>query len=709
MEEKKVKTAMQRILSAVVLIAMGAGPEMTSSSSAAQIPEEKDFRNSIGMKFVRIEPGDFEMGIEKIPLPEPWAKSEHLRDGDPDEQPVHRVSISKPFYMGVCEVTNAQYEQFDPTHRYIRGKMGFSIESDEAVVFVNWHEAKAFCNWLSKKEGLPYRLPTEAEWEYACRAGTTTAFSTGGSLPEAFHKNVGRSWYPDPERGKGGKEVVPLHVGNAPANPWGLYDMHGNVEEWCQDWYGPYHAGHQVDPVGRTDGDFKVTRGGSHSTELYYLRSANRLGAIPEERSWLIGFRAVLAKPPAGNLLPVPPAPLNQHHVSQQVPFDIAEGPDPDRPYFSGPRRYVNIAEGSNGPIFSNHNHVPKIVECANGDLLTIWYTCVSESGRELAIVASRMRHGTDQWEPATMFWDQPDRNEHTSSLWCDADGTLYHFNGFSVAATWGPLAVIMRTSTDHGRTWSKARLILPEHNRRQMPIESIFRTSDGRILLPCDAVTGGSGGTAIYLSDDNGLTWKDAGGTIAGIHACVAQLKDGRLMAFGRGDNIDGRMPMSISSDMGRYWKYSASPFPPVGGGQRPLLLRLREGPLVLVSFTGGRRGKGGMPITDVSGRQRNVTGMFAALSYDEGKTWSNTRLVSHDGPDTTHEAMDGRPFKLGFSSAEPGGYNSICQARNGVIHLISSRQHYAFNLKWLQTPPPAEVQAKEKVRFTSRIDHLK
>jgi formylglycine-generating enzyme required for sulfatase activity len=686
MEEKEVKTAMQRIFAAAILVVVAA-----ASSSGADIPQGKEFSNSIGMKFVRIEAGGFQMGIEKIPLPEPWAKSEHLRDSDPDEQPVHRV-----IYMGIYEVTNEQYERFDPGHRHLRGKMGFSIESDEAVVFVSWYDAKAFCDWLSKKEGLPYRLPTEAEWEYACRAGTRTAFSTGDSLPEAFHKNVRRSWYPDPQRGKGRKEVVPLHVGNAPANPWGLYDIHGNVEEWCEDWYGPYEAHQRTDPVGRADGDFKVTRGGSHSTELYYLRSANRMGAIPKERNWLIGFRVVLAEPPARNFLPMPPAPLHQQHVSQQVPFDITEGPDPDKPYFSGPRRYVNIPKGSSGPIFSNHNHVPKIVECANGDLLTIWYTCVSESGRELAIVASRMRYGTNEWEPATMFWDQPDRNEHTSSLWCDADSTLYHFNGFSVAATWGPLAVIMRTSNNHGRTWSKARLIMPEHHRRQMPIESIFRTSDGRILLPCDAVTGGSGGTAIYLSDDNGLTWKDAGGTIAGIHACVAQLNDGRLMAFGRGDNIDGKMPMSISSDMGRYWTYSASPFPPVGGGQRPLLLRLRQGPLILVSFTGGRKGKGGMPITDASGMQRTVTGMFAALSYDQGKTWSNIRLVSHDGADTTHETMDGRPFELGFSTAEPGGYNSICQARNGVIHLISSRQHYAFNLKWLQTPPPAQVQQR-------------
>ncbi|MHC4624866.1 MAG: SUMF1/EgtB/PvdO family nonheme iron enzyme [Planctomycetota bacterium] len=682
---------MNRVWFAAVSVLLWAGVCVQTDGSAAETPATKEFTNSIGMKFVRMEPGSFMMGIENVPLPEPWATSEHLRDGDPDEQPVHRVTISEPFYVGVHEVTNEQYEKFDPGHRHLRGKLGFSIESDEAVVFVSWHDAKAFCEWLSKKEGLPYRLPTEAEWEYACRAGTRTAYSTGDSLPDDFHKNVRRSWYPDPERCKGRQEVVPLHVGNAPANPWGLYDMHGNVEEWCEDWYGPYEEGRQIDPVGRADGNYKVTRGGSHSTELYYLRSANRMGAIPEERSWLIGFRVVLAEEPCGNFLPVPSAPLHQQRVSQRIPCDIAEGPDPQKPYFSGPRRYVNIPRGSDGPIFSRHNHVPKIVQCANGDLLTIWYTCVSESGRELAIVASRMRYGTNEWELAEMFWDQPDRNDHTSSLWCDADGTLYHFNGFSVAATWGSLAVIMRTSVDHGRTWSKAKVILPEHHRRQMPIESILRTMDGRILLPCDAVTGGSGGTAIYLSDDNGLTWKDAGGTIAGIHACVTQLKDGRLLAFGRGDNIDGRMPMSVSSDMGRYWKYSASPFPPVGGGKRPLVLRLREGPLCLVSFAGK-----GMTITDVSGKQRRVTGIFAAVSYDDGRTWSNTRLLSHDGPDTTHEAMDGRPFKLGFSSAEPGGYNSICQAANGVIHLISSRQHYAFNLKWLETPPPAKVRRR-------------
>jgi len=677
---------MVRIWLVMNVICMAMVLQPLKTARAADMPMAKEFTNSIGMRFVRIGPGAFSMGGLQKQLPDELAGSRYMRDGDPDEQPVHKVIISKPFYMGIYEVTNAQYERFDPTHRYLRGKLGFSIENDEAVVFVNWYEAKAFCDWLSKKEGVPYRLPTEAEWEYSCRAGTTTVFHTGNSLPDSFKKNVGTSWYPDPARGRGRKDVVPLHVGRTMWNPWGLYDMHGNVEEWCYDWYGPYEAQDQTDPVGRVDGDFKVTRGGSHSTQMYYLRSANRMGAIPEERNWLIGFRVVLGEMPHTRPLPGPEPPLNQRRVSQRIPSDIAKGPDPDKPYFKGPLKYVKIPKGSMGPIFSHHNHVPNIVQCANGDLLATWYTCISETGRELAIVASRLRYGTEQWEPASMFWNQPDRNDHTSALWCDADGTLYHFNGFSVAATWGPLAVLLRTSSDNGQSWSKARIILPEHNRRQMPIESIFRMRDGRILLPCDAVTGGSGGTAIYLSSDNGRTWTDARGTIAGIHACVVQLEDGRLMAFGRGDNINSRMPMSISDDMGRSWKRSASIFPPVGGGQRPVMLRLKEGPLFFASFCHK------MMIKDISGNQRPVSGLFGAVSFDDGRTWPRIRLISSDGPDTTAEVMDGHEFTLGFSSAEPGGYLSVCQAANGLINLISSRQHYAFNLKWLETPPPAK-----------------
>ena len=142
-------------------------PMAAGALACRQAPET--LVNSIDIKLVRIEAGSFMMGQEK--------------GGDWDEREVHKVTISKPFWMGVTEVTNVQYEQFAPEHCGLRGKCGLSTQDDEAVVFVSWDEAVKFCEWLSKKEGKSYRLPTEAEWEYACRAGTTTAYNTGDTLP----------------------------------------------------------------------------------------------------------------------------------------------------------------------------------------------------------------------------------------------------------------------------------------------------------------------------------------------------------------------------------------------------------------------------------------------------------------------------------------------------------------------------------------------
>lgn len=641
---------------------------------------DKQYINSVGMQFTRIDSGSFVMGNDAI-LPEELTGGKyHLTRGDFDERPIHSVTISKSFYIGVYEVTNAQYEQFDPEHRKLRGKLGFSSHDNEAVVFVSWHDVVNFCGWLSKKENLPYRLPTEAEWEYACRAGSTTVFHTGDFLPKEFHKNVCRSWFPDPDR-RQTDEIITLSVGQTTPNAWGIYDMHGNVEEWCYDWYGAYESGDQIDPIGREDGDFRVTRGGSHSTELYYLRSANRMGTLPEDKSWLIGFRVVIGEMPDTKPLPISKPSQYQINVSQSRPAkpDI----DMEKPYFKEPRKYFKVPPDSNGPMFSHHNHDPAIVACPNGDLLAIWYSCFEESGRELSQLASRLRYSEEEWEDASLFWDAPDRNDHAPALWFDGKDTIYHFSGLSVAATWGNTATIMRTSKDNGVTWSKARLINPEHRTRQMPVESVFRTKEGYIILPCDAVTGGQGGTAIHISEDNGLTWYDPGGKTAGIHAGIVQLRDGHLMALGRGDNIDGKMPKSISSDMGKMWTYSASPFQPITSGQRLVLLRLKEGAIFFASFAKD------MMITDSSGNQRSVSGLFGALSFDEGETWKNIRLITDDKPDHEVEAMDGRLFIMNSSNAEPAGYLSVCQSAVGIIHLISSRQHYAFNLAWLKLAP--------------------
>ena len=690
-------------LPTIFVISLVAALYPLHGAAASNSPQQSaKFVNSIGMKFVRIQPGSFMMGQEE--------------GGDWDERPVHKVNITQPFAVSATEVTNAQYEQFEAEHRALRGKLGYSKQDNEAVIFVSWYDAVDFCKWLSKKEDRPYRLPTEAEWEYACRAGTVTAYYTGETLPREFYKNARISWFPDPAHPLPSAEPMPLTVGQTEANPWGLYDMHGNVEEWCYDWYGPYEPNEQTDPVGRADGDFKVTRGGSHSTPIIYLRSANRLGTLPDDKSWLIGFRVVAGEMPKTEPLASPEPASYARDVNEARRPDWTKGPDPNKQYFKGPVEYIKIPPESNGPMYSEHNHDPALVNCPNGDLLAIWYSCRDEWGRELTILASRLRYGSENWEPASVFWNAPDRNDHAPAFFFDGKNTIYHFNGLSAAATWGNLATIMRTSTDNGATWSKARLINPEHGLRHMPVESVFRTSEGYIILPCDAVTGGNGGTAIHISRDNGETWTDpgagreapkflegeTGAWIAGIHAGVVQLKDGSLMALGRGNSINGKMPMSISRDMGVNWTYSASEFQPLVGGQRLVLKRLMEGPILLVSFTNPNTG---MKLEDSAGKELRLFGMFAALSFDEGKTWPVKKLLTEGGP---AREIDGGgntgKFIMDPTHAEPKGYLAAKQTPDGLIHLITSKQYYVFNLAWLRQ----ETTEAQNQAATERNDSL-
>lgn len=687
--------------SAQGLRALAAGiPLMTGVAllAASPAPAGPGFTNSVGMAFVRIEPGQFVRGTDRE-LPEQVVKARGQNwvpaMGDYDERPAHPVTLTQAFYLGIIEVTNEQFEQFDRLHAYLRGKNGFSIDPDEAVVYVSWHDAKAYCDWLSAKEGLPYRLPTEAEWEYACRAGTSTAFSTGDSLPEEFLKNPGTSWYPVPGASRGRAEVAPLYTARTTPNAWGLFDMHGNVEEWCHDWYGPYQAGEQTDPRGRADGDFKVSRGGSHSTTAFYLRSANRQGSLPESRSWYVGFRIALGEMP-GTIQPAPEEPaLYQQQVRQSTPRAVRKKISASKPFFKGPLTYVKIPGGSQGPLYSQHNHDPDIAGCPNGDLLAVWYTTGTEAGRELAVAASRLPHGSDEWQPASPFWDAPDRNDHCPLLWFDGKKTLYHFNSLSAAATWGPLAIVMRTSSDNGASWSKAKFISPEYHVRHQLISSEFRTREGWMVLPCDATTAGNGGSALQISRDKGQTWSDAGGTIAGIHTGVTQLKDGRFLAFGRGDSIDGKMPRSISTDFGKTWTYSASPWPSIGGGQRLVLLKLHEGPLLFVSFTDNSSrlmSPNGLAFKDALGREFTGYGMFAALSFDEGRTWPTRKLLTAgDQPRRFDGGAWTRGFTMDATHAEPRGYLAATQTRDGIIHLISSALHYQFNAAWVKTPPQA------------------
>jgi len=220
------------------------------------------FTNSIGVKFVLIPSGEFMMGSKDT-------------GGDSDEQPVHRVRISRPFYMGIHEVTQRQWEAVmgsNPSH--FKG-------ADRPVEQVSWVDVQTFIGKLNDREGRNvYRLPTEAEWEYACRAGTTGAYA--GDL-------ASMGWYAD----NSDNRTHP--VGRKRANAWGLYDMHGNVWEWVGDWYaGNYYKNSpRADPIGPSSGSYRVLRGGGWNLNAALCRSADRNLNAPVVRYGSLGFRLV--------------------------------------------------------------------------------------------------------------------------------------------------------------------------------------------------------------------------------------------------------------------------------------------------------------------------------------------------------------------------------------------------------------------------------
>jgi formylglycine-generating enzyme required for sulfatase activity len=216
----------------------------------------------IDMKFAWIPPGGFLMGS-------------NANDG---EKPVHRVTISQGFYMGIHPVTQAQW----------RAVMGYNPSNfqadDRPVETVSWDDCQEFCDKMRELTGKPIRLPTEAEWEYACRAGTTTEYYSGNG--EEALKKVG--WY----SGNSNSQTHP--VGKLPQNKWGLFDMHGNVWEWCQDLYAAYAPDNQKDPVNLQNGDARVVRGGSWSSGHDDCRAAFRSRLAPATRDYKCGLRVCL-------------------------------------------------------------------------------------------------------------------------------------------------------------------------------------------------------------------------------------------------------------------------------------------------------------------------------------------------------------------------------------------------------------------------------
>ena len=229
--------------------------------------------NSIGMEFVYIPPGSFMMGS---PPDEP-------ERGNDEKQ--HRVILTNGFYMQSTEVTQGQWKKVMGTNPSYFKKCGVNCPVEQ----VSWNDVQTFIHELNRQEGRStYRMPTEAEWEYAARAGSTTAFANGRISETAYGHDsnlnlVGWNYH------NANKKTHP--VAQKQPNAWGLYDMHGNVWEWCQDWYGDYPAGPVTDPAGPPRSSGRVTRGGCLEDFAGSCSSANRNWVAPGIRGYGLGFR----------------------------------------------------------------------------------------------------------------------------------------------------------------------------------------------------------------------------------------------------------------------------------------------------------------------------------------------------------------------------------------------------------------------------------
>ncbi|MFH1117271.1 MAG: formylglycine-generating enzyme family protein [Pseudomonadota bacterium] len=307
--------------------------------------------NSIGMQFVRVPAGEFLMGSDESPeslaLDYPNYPRKRLVELK-DEAPVHAVRITRPFYLGKYEVTVGQFRKFvetagyrpeseadgtggygynatyDPAiteggdafegrdPRYSWRNPGFRQTDDHPVVNITWNDAAAMAEWLSRVEGRRYRLPTEAEWEYACRGGTKTRYYAGNSpstlsaIANTFDASAAPYWtrWKEFALPEDDGAAFTAAVGSFSPNAFGLYDMLGNVWEWVSDRYGEtyYAESPLVDPTGPASGRRRVRRGGSWHTWPLYVRSSFRNWNSPQTRYTLLGMRLLMeVERPAGN------------------------------------------------------------------------------------------------------------------------------------------------------------------------------------------------------------------------------------------------------------------------------------------------------------------------------------------------------------------------------------------------------------------------
>lgn len=640
------QTSPARCVSTLLLVAATLTGSIVSGATESIV-------NSLGMKLVPIAAGGFVMGSDQNPAN--W-----------DEQPRHRVTITTPFLIAETEVTADQFRQFKPDAPLNENFAPYAAG-------VSWREAVAFCAWLGQKEGRTYRLPTEAEWEYVCRAGRAD----------------GVVWETKPEA----------------ANPWGLRNLLADPVEWCGDWYGEYDFAAERDPAGYAAGAVKIVRGGFLNASVpeisdkdypaaAYRRPSNRAGAPPSFGPYAdgrpnpgrfglhkIGFRVVLA--PDLKTAPKVAEPTLVLAGVKSATADVRHGPDATRPYLRRrpmlpippeDTKQAEINHAGLHPSFRGHNHSPGFEILPNGDALLVIYTSYHEYEPEVSLIAARLRFGADQWDMPSPLLDTPGGNDASPLLWHDGAGTLWLFWGNPLVEGRYPFQYV--TSRDGGATWSEVNYphitgpLGIDIDPKPQPINTVIRDQHGTLYLAVDAAGGGPLGaqSMLWATADDGATWHDTLGRTGGRHTSFVLRKDGSILGLGgKNSAIDGFMPRAISQDGGRTYAFGKTPFAPLNSGQRPCIIRLASGRLFMA---------GDYQPSKTLVRSASITehGSYVALSDDDGETWRIKRLPGTYVPHRKRASV---------------GYCVARQAPNGVIHLITSlnkpARHYELNEAWI------------------------
>ena len=607
---------------------------------------------------VRVEAGSFKMGGGD------WKDR-------PDGLPVHTVTISKDFQIAREPV---KYELFA---RFYQEEYGQDPDVESYlgyVIGVSWYEAERFCAWLSVTTGLPYRLPTEAEWEYCARNSRRLGIDR-------------------------------------------MCDMH--LREWCFDWYDSYSTEDQVDPAGPDSGMFKVVRGGFLDNpakfNTYHLEVWARASLPPNYRHFPgdpnvfgrhnVGFRVVQGEPVRTNgktaLIP-----LSLHVRQHRPPAQVTSV----KPYFR--KRYLfpippdtasseAIQAFGLNPLLRHHNHSPGFDVAPNGDLIVSFYSSYHEYDPEVGLMGARLRYGADEWEMPDIWLNAAGVNEHAPLLFTDRDGTIYHFWGWPQLDNAFPFQYVY--SKDSGATWSEVqfpRFTQKAEKVASQPVNTVIHAQDGYYYVPCDVQ--GESSTILWRSKDL-VNWEVPHGKTAGRHSTVVELKDGRLLAVGgKNTSIDGFMPQAVSADRGDTWQVSRTPFPALSSGQRPCIIRLQSGRLL---YCGDFQNKQG---SRPPGASADQWGSFVACSEDEGETWTIKKLWG-----TQPKKQD--PAQLG--GAHTLGYSVCRQSPDGLIHIITSNNrpclHLCFNEAWLladtdgSVPSDAELMQETAAEIDSVITY--